>query len=121
MKIIHDRIKFNFIFFIPNIASNRSRGKDNSNYIVNDVDQLKRCAQLQEIWLKFNETDGQNNRQNGKTEILSCVTEVLDRLNENSLKITFDILVTGSLHLIGATLIALDEERQRNQQRYSLL
>lgn len=91
---------FDQVFFVPNIAAAFSKLEDNDA----DPEQLEMCRNNQKIWQDLEEEVISDRKS--QTKIFENVLELLqsqDRHQEH------DVLVTGSLHLIGAFLQALEE------------
>lgn len=73
---------------------------------INDVNftkdqQIQRCEDLKNIWLKL---------QTGfkkQSEVIVCPTfsKAMERLDDNK---KYNVLVTGSIHLVGAAMIIID-------------
>uniref|UniRef100_A0A336KWZ9 Folylpolyglutamate synthase n=1 Tax=Culicoides sonorensis TaxID=179676 RepID=A0A336KWZ9_CULSO len=113
LKLLMDKIKFDFVFFVPNIASISNSSPD----MIATDDQLERCKENERTWKELAEN------QNGRTKstlikVLPSILDALNYLEDNLLRIErkidekdieIDILVTGSLHLVGACLMGLEE------------
>lgn len=81
---------------------------DNKNVVENDEFQLKRCKQHADEWKRIQENNLVN-RNTDKIEVFSSILEAVNFLNQQS---KCDVLITGSLHLVGAALSVIQEESQ---------
>jgi hypothetical protein len=71
-------------------------------------DQLKRSKDHSNVWQTLNTANKSN------SIVLNSVVEVFDYLHKKiESGSNIDVLTTGSLHLIGATLLALEEVDNR--------
>lgn len=90
-------LNFQRAFFVPNVAGKVTR-VDQINYTVSGKEQIERCQYHCDIW--------------GEGSVCgSDVSQVLDKIaeeNESGEKI--NLLVTGSLHLVGAVLAIIDPD-----------
>lgn len=98
MLTILRSVNFDQAFFVPNVAGKLST-VDQINYNTTNEEQLHRCQQHRHFW--------------GDSGICAqSVNEALDEIRNriDSPKGRIQILVTGSLHLVGAALTILDPE-----------
>ncbi|XP_044258827.1 folylpolyglutamate synthase, mitochondrial-like isoform X2 [Tribolium madens] len=90
---------FDAVLFVSNSAT-RCR-PDNSNHASSD-ELLEKCHQHKKLWLKLEE---ENLRTNQICKAFLTVDEALDFLiNQDQ----FDLLITGSIHLVGSVLSLID-------------
>ena len=61
---------------------------------------MNRCQKHKDIWLSLNKN---NTKNDDDAIVFSTITDALNHLNYGSC----NVLITGSLHLIGASLMAL--------------
>lgn len=87
---------------------------DNVNYNITENDQLKRCRAHRDIWLKFDWIIN-NDYKETSVKVHKTVHDVLQEFSKDN---KYDVLVTGSLHLVGATLSLLDPNLSGNQENY---
>lgn len=92
------RFKFDRVFFSPNLAGVKNV-VDQENFSVGTEEQKKRCRRHFEIW-----GDG--------GVIVENVNEAFNFINNQSLgnEMKAKVLITGSLHLVGAALFILDPD-----------
>lgn len=125
LKILNDRLKFDYVFFVPNISLCNGFSSTNSNFTIRNHDQLKKCNEFEMIWKNMNSSNiwlssahsGQSvlvtnindNLSNGTAMVLPCVVDVLKKLNELNHSGDIDVLVTGSLHLVGSVILSFEE------------
>ncbi|XP_045468104.1 folylpolyglutamate synthase, mitochondrial-like isoform X1 [Harmonia axyridis] len=89
------KCEFQQIIFVPNVA-------DTSN--VNAGEQLSLCNTYKEKWLSSAPEDEQ-------VCVFPCVKEAMDFLHHKG---QYNVLVTGSLHLVGAILSLLNPDLNEN-------
>ncbi|KAJ6634969.1 Folylpolyglutamate synthase, mitochondrial, partial [Pseudolycoriella hygida] len=114
LQILYDNGIFDCAIFSPNFSS-LNVGIDNDSYsALQGSNSCERCAAHAGIWTKLlNQNLPHENNCDSKFDssahIFNCIAEVLSFL-DNECKINgeeADVLVTGSLHLVGATLSAI--------------
>ncbi|XP_018566233.1 folylpolyglutamate synthase, mitochondrial-like [Anoplophora glabripennis] len=95
------KLTFNIVIFSPNVSSEKDV-PDNTDLISTPDKQLQRCNQFKEKWLKMEESV-----ENKADSILvfPCFSEAIKCLDKG---IEYDVLVTGSIHLIGAAMAVID-------------
>lgn len=114
LKIIHTRLNFDRVFFVPNISFRKKQIQDDSSNFVNGLsndEQLNKCKAHEEAWknvCKYNIKSVHRTRSDTAT-VLHSISEAIYQIRNEFNKTEVDILVTGSLHLIGATLISIEE------------
>ncbi|XP_041973956.1 folylpolyglutamate synthase, mitochondrial-like isoform X2 [Aricia agestis] len=92
------KINFRAVYFvIPTAYKYTSKQNDNFSILEND-ELLQRCKNHANIWKK--------NYNNTTTHIMECVSEVIMHLDTENCDIS--VLITGSLHLVGASLAIID-------------
>lgn len=72
------------------------------NLVENDNYQLNRCTRHQQLWMDVEECAKK------KAEVVTVFPTVLNALKSLQQNCKYDVLVTGSLHLIGAILSLTD-------------
>lgn len=111
LSILAKHVHFDRVFFAPNIASQSMANIDAINHNFPSDEQVRRCEKNASHWRKM-----MAQRDDGFTSVafvqpaLDVVLEQID--NNYPAHQECDILVTGSLHLIGAALTALKMESQ---------
>lgn len=92
------KISFQNVYFvIPRAQKNIDRNNDNYSAL-EENDLLSKCKNHARIWENIN--------KNSKINISECVSDVLENIkNDNSIA---SVLITGSLHLVGAALSIID-------------
>lgn len=78
---------------------------DQTYHRLSSSDQLSRCEENRKIWLCLEE---QNNIFSNEVKTFPCVTETLKHIESRGGEQR--VLVTGSLHLVGAVLSVLDQD-----------
>lgn len=113
LTILAKHTDFDRVFFAPNIASQITSNIDAINHNFPSDEQIRRCEENALLW---RELMGQRDSTRHVSSIasvqpaLDAVIEQIDNHYMNHQEC--DILVTGSLHLIGAALTALKMESQ---------
>lgn len=87
---------------------------DNINYNITENEQLKRCCVHKNIWLNFNSTTKNRSKETSVTVHRTIYDVLQDLPKENK----YNILVTGSLHLVGAMLSLLDPNLNGNRAKH---
>ncbi|XP_062559806.1 folylpolyglutamate synthase, mitochondrial [Armigeres subalbatus] len=108
LAVLSKHVQFDSVFFAPNIASQTISNIDAINHNFPREEQLKRCRENAQLW---RELMVQRNSSNGcYVHVCPALDAVMDQIENNYQEC--DILVTGSLHLIGAALTTLKMESQ---------
>lgn len=111
LSILAQHANFDRVFFAPNIASQSTANIDAINLNFPSDEQIRRCEKNANHWRKI-----MAQRDHPFTSVASvqpALDFVLEQIDNNYLAHQeCDILVTGSLHLIGAALTALKMESQ---------
>ncbi|KAJ8734482.1 hypothetical protein PYW08_013732 [Mythimna loreyi] len=87
-------------FVIPTAHKNISQNNDNYS-LVEQEELIARCEKHAQIWQHFQE--GSTN-----VTVASCVADALVSLKKQNIVDRSSVLITGSLHLVGAALSILD-------------
>uniref|UniRef100_A0A1B6K2T6 Folylpolyglutamate synthase n=2 Tax=Homalodisca liturata TaxID=320908 RepID=A0A1B6K2T6_9HEMI len=95
--------QFDSAFFCPNISVSDPKSNDLTNYTVTSKHQLDRCEDNKNTWLSLTKDDSSFTTE---LETFPSVTETLKYIEGR--KGEQRVLVTGSLHLVGAVLSAFD-------------
>ncbi|XP_028159838.1 folylpolyglutamate synthase, mitochondrial-like isoform X1 [Ostrinia furnacalis] len=94
---------FTHVYFVVPTA-HKAINEHNDNYSkVEQADFISRCERNAEAWKQLNENAGHSN-----ISVLECVHDALVSIKNNNKNCNVSVLVTGSLHLVGATLCILD-------------
>lgn len=93
------RCNFQKVYFVPNKAT-KSYTQDEVNYNILENEQVARCYLHRKYWYEL-QSDTCNK---AKVKVLYTVSEILQDCDLDQC----DILITGSLHLVGAALSILD-------------
>lgn len=102
---------FDCALFSPNLAS-VDINMSNDSYSILQSNNSEKCTIYARRWTELASTNDSNNeKSNGSAHVFSCIADVLSFLDAESAKNNeeIDVLVTGSLHLVGATLSAISE------------
>lgn len=114
LEILGKNVYFDRVYFTPNVASLKSTNVDSVNLNFPKDEQMRRCEQNCQVWLELqSHRNGTCNgvQRSSTAQALAAVGAVLEQIDNNiGAHQECDILVTGSLHLIGAALTALNME-----------
>lgn len=111
LDILGKNVNFNRVYFTPNVASLKATNVDSVNLNFPKDEQLRRCEQNCQVWLELQARRNGTCKVQSTAQALAAVGSVLEQIDNNfGAHQECDILVTGSLHLIGAALTALDME-----------
>lgn len=86
---------------IPTAYKNTSQNNDNFS-LVEQEELIARCEKHAEIWQHFKEGCKTN------VNVAGCVADALISLKKTKILDRSSVLITGSLHLVGAALSLLD-------------
>ncbi|CAI4221706.1 unnamed protein product [Auanema sp. JU1783] len=93
---------FDYALFSPTIITvSQDKCSDISNFNQSTSDQLARSNLCAQIW---------HDQGNKGSEVFDCVSSLVEWLNEKSKEDDLDVLVTGSLHLVGGVLSLISSE-----------
>uniref|UniRef100_A0A8D8NAY2 Folylpolyglutamate synthase n=1 Tax=Culex pipiens TaxID=7175 RepID=A0A8D8NAY2_CULPI len=111
LEILGKNVKFDRVYFTPNVASLKSN-VDSVNLNFPKDEQLKRCEQNCQLWQELQVRRNGSYKSQCSAQALAAVGLALEQIDNNfaASHQECDILVTGSLHLIGAALTALNME-----------
>lgn len=111
LDILGKNVNFNRVYFTPNVASLKSTNVDSVNLNFPKDEQMRRCEQNCQVWLELQTRRNGTCKVQSTAQALAAVGSVLEQIdNDFAAHQECDILVTGSLHLIGAALTALNLE-----------
>lgn len=109
LSILAKHAGFSRVFFTPNIASTKTVNIDAVNFNFPTDEQMRRCEKNANIWREMRVESGHSFRS--KASVLPALDVAFEQIDNNySAHQECDILVTGSIHLIGAALTALKME-----------
>ncbi|XP_044757265.1 folylpolyglutamate synthase, mitochondrial-like isoform X2 [Coccinella septempunctata] len=95
---------FKHVIFVPNIAESSIEKADNINLVLPVGEQLDLCHKYEEKWLN-------NSSRDEDVQVFPSVKEAIDYLHQKG---RCHVLVTGSLHLVGAALSLLNPDLNGN-------
>lgn len=111
LDILGKNVNFDRVYFTPNVASLKSTNVDSVNLNFPKDEQMRRCEQNCQVWLELQARRNGSCKVHSTAQALAAVGSVLEQIDNNlGSHQECDILVTGSLHLIGAALTALNME-----------
>lgn len=109
LKILNETLVFDIVLFVPNIGLLKNSSKDNVNLTTTQNEQFEKCKKHETAWKILQDSDTRHNKPY-TLKVLPCVFDAfkfLETFTNKSEEI--EVLVTGSLHLVGACLVALEE------------
>jgi folylpolyglutamate synthase len=97
-------LQFNHIYFVIPTAYKHTN-KNNDNYsVIEQKELISRCHRNSEVWSQL-----QGSANGTKISVLGSVSDALINIKSSYRTINKpSVLVTGSLHLVGATLSIID-------------
>ncbi|RZF40778.1 hypothetical protein LSTR_LSTR011295 [Laodelphax striatellus] len=108
-----DDCQFDIVLFSTNIANHNNYNitSDQANLITSVASQLERCSEHVKIWQELAESRI-TKRESETVRSFPSVRDALDYLENlsGSEKREFSVLVTGSLHLVGAFFSTVDPD-----------
>ncbi|OQV17340.1 Folylpolyglutamate synthase, mitochondrial [Hypsibius exemplaris] len=102
---------FDYALFCPNIIGKTvTATSDVANLTVNADQQLERCNVQEKIWRDLADSTGAEGGRDCSTLCFASVTNAFRWIDEMERQngVEVEVLVTGSLHLVGAMLTLLD-------------
>uniref|UniRef100_A0A0K8V0H4 Folylpolyglutamate synthase n=2 Tax=Bactrocera latifrons TaxID=174628 RepID=A0A0K8V0H4_BACLA len=102
LEVLYSTIDFDTVYFAPNIASGASNHNDNTS-VFGITEQLKRARLHASIWCQLCLESDEKDTSKTFGSIHDCFRDVRAVYGMQQ---PVDVLVTGSLHLIGATMAA---------------
>ncbi|KAJ8957874.1 hypothetical protein NQ318_001870, partial [Aromia moschata] len=90
---------FYLAIFIPNVGYKET--PDSTNFKLTPDNQLQRCEEYKRTWIELQQQVGGTPKE---SVVFSSFAEALAFLNDEE----YDVLITGSLYLVGAALSVLD-------------
>ncbi|KAI8116805.1 hypothetical protein FF38_05668 [Lucilia cuprina] len=107
LTILRNFITFDLVCFVPNIASlSKDKNQDNKSILYSYTEQLKRAQMHATNWEQMCLEDKENNTGKVFPTIVESFQHIRQIYNKSE---ELNILVTGSIHLIGATILSLNE------------
>ncbi|KAJ8941136.1 hypothetical protein NQ318_004255 [Aromia moschata] len=95
------KLKFDVVIFTPNVGSNKDP-IDNTDYVLSMNHQIQRCQGYKKKWL---EIVGDSQEKSNVVKVIPFFSSAVNFLESEG---ECDVLVTGSIHLIGAAMSVLD-------------
>ncbi|XP_059619847.1 folylpolyglutamate synthase, mitochondrial [Phlebotomus argentipes] len=122
LKTLLEIATFSTVLFTPNIASNKYHSTDNTSVLTSRDEALEKCRKnekdlfdiIAEKHSKYG-LNGLNGLSKLHSQVLSSVSDAfiyLDGLHGRETDV--DVLITGSLYLVGASLLALEHVDVKN-------
>jgi folylpolyglutamate synthase/dihydropteroate synthase len=75
--------------------------------------QLDRCIHHKEIWQKLS-PQSDNESQLSVCPTITSALEIINDIKDNNFPTHINVLLTGSLHLVGSSLQALNDVKEMN-------
>lgn len=106
---------FDKVIFSPNIVQSCLSHEDLMNARVTLNSQMKQTQALHDLWTSMTSQNTETTGPNiSNTCLTSCVNDALEKVPDGNNEWT--VLVTGSLHLVGAVLSILDPNLDRSER-----
>ncbi|XP_054727706.1 folylpolyglutamate synthase, mitochondrial [Anastrepha obliqua] len=110
LEVLYASNEFAIACFAPNISSGASNHNDNTT-VYSITEQLKRARLHSSIWYQFCMESEEADTSKTFGSILDCLQHLRAVYGTQQ---PVDVLVTGSLHLIGATMAAFKDFQHRS-------
>lgn len=105
LEVLLDSSHFDMVCFVPNMAS-ADHVDPNQPTLYNITDsQLKRAQLIGDAWQQLVTERGKPDRSQVYPTVLDALCDVRQHYPEH---IQLDVLITGSLHLLGAAITAFN-------------
>ncbi|KAF2894225.1 hypothetical protein ILUMI_11950 [Ignelater luminosus] len=95
---------FEEVYFVPNKATKNDK-EDNQNFNIGTDKQMARCYVHHNLWIELEHT----NNTYSKAQLVKVLPSVLEAIQECN-NANCSLLITGSLHLVGAALSIIDPQ-----------
>ncbi|XP_017485469.1 PREDICTED: putative folylpolyglutamate synthase isoform X2 [Rhagoletis zephyria] len=112
LEVLHSSNEFAIVCFVPNISSGASNHNDNTS-VYGITEQLKRARLHSSIWYQLCMESEETDTSKTFGSIVDCLLHLRQVYGA---KQEVDVLVTGSLHLIGATMAAFKDFQQKLEE-----
>ncbi|XP_060661699.1 folylpolyglutamate synthase, mitochondrial [Drosophila nasuta] len=106
VNLVHNAINFDMVCFTPNIAHPQKRDPSQSTKYTSARQQRHRAQIIAKVWESMSEAKQQINKGQLYNTCFEALTAVRARYPA---PIELDLLVTGSIHLLGAVITAIDQ------------
>uniref|UniRef100_A0A1I8PYI7 tetrahydrofolate synthase n=1 Tax=Stomoxys calcitrans TaxID=35570 RepID=A0A1I8PYI7_STOCA len=109
LTVLQKFCHFDMVCFVPNIATSSAiQNQDTQSVLYTQIEQLKRGQLHLECWQELCQESGdKSGTAKTYTSVLACFQHIREVYSDNMQDL--DILVTGSIHLLGATILSLNE------------
>ncbi|KAK9880269.1 hypothetical protein WA026_010142 [Henosepilachna vigintioctopunctata] len=92
------KCQFDTVIFVPNAATSSNESADNINLVLPVGDQLSNCYTYKDKWSNMSSNEGD-------VQVFPSVQDAVNYMNNEE---KYNVLATGSLHLVGAVLTLLN-------------
>ncbi|EDV92283.1 GH24129 [Drosophila grimshawi] len=106
LLVLQQLCDFDMICFVPNLANRNPMDPNQTALNCSTEEQLERTQLIARKWLEMCEATNQPNRGRMYSTVLDAFIDVRTRYPTH---IELDVLITGSIHLLGAVITALDD------------
>lgn len=108
LKLLDSHVTYDAVFFVPNLARKKPLSDDNMEKDVANQNVLETCQKIRDQWLSMRLIEG-GRKKEAVTQVFPSVFDMLLYLDKSLDGHSADVLVTGSLHLVGAFFLGLEE------------
>uniref|UniRef100_A0A1A9W6C9 Folylpolyglutamate synthase n=1 Tax=Glossina brevipalpis TaxID=37001 RepID=A0A1A9W6C9_9MUSC len=106
LKILKTFSIFDLICFVPNVTTSITKNTPDTTFIYTHIEQLERAKMHANNWESLCLEDQTPNCSKVFPSLVSCFQYIQDHFDESK---QLDVLVTGSIHLLGAAILSLNE------------
>ncbi|XP_030379644.1 putative folylpolyglutamate synthase [Scaptodrosophila lebanonensis] len=107
LKMLSEKCTFDMICFVPNVATVKGINPNQVMIRSSAEVQLKRAHAIARSWDEMCNATNQINNSRVYSTVYDAFSAIRERFSINNHEL--DVLITGSIHLLGATIAALNE------------
>jgi len=105
LRVLHAACKFDMICFLPNLAIPNKKDPNQTPQFLSPETQRERATMIAGIWEKICIESGTTNTGKMYATVLEAFLAIHERYPSH---MKLDVLVTGSIHLLGGVITALN-------------
>ncbi|EDW81911.1 uncharacterized protein Dwil_GK25512 [Drosophila willistoni] len=116
LQILQNACRFDLACFVPNLATTNPNRPSQVMVRYSGEYQITRAHAIAKTWQKLSEASKQTNTVLVHVSLWDAFLDIRERYG---IETNLDILITGSIHLLGAAISALDQLHGANNDRPS--
>ncbi|XP_017870143.1 PREDICTED: folylpolyglutamate synthase, mitochondrial [Drosophila arizonae] len=106
LQVLQQSCRFDMVCFVPNLSSAKANDPNQTSVCYSDEAQRERASLIAATWQKLCDANKQVNRGRMYNTVWDAFVEMRTRYPAH---IELDVLITGSIHLLGAAILMLDD------------